>query len=245
MNCFQNFIYIWPDTTIRRQIHYPHWLWIAFKILFTFDLIQLLAGRIGYLLCCELLSKFYLHLTWYNNCPVNTGMSCVVNCFQNFIYIWPDTTSLIVFIVVQRLWIAFKILFTFDLIQPLVSFPNVMNVVNCFQNFIYIWPDTTVLPSTSKPSLLWIAFKILFTFDLIQLGWRTYFPSKCCELLSKFYLHLTWYNIMPQTSDTVQLWIAFKILFTFDLIQLYVMSQINRIVVNCFQNFIYIWPDTT
>ena len=104
MNCFQNFIYIWPDTTLNGKILLTDKLWIAFKILFIFDLTQQRNIDIGTFRRCELLSKFYLYLTWHNDWKFFAIIPAVVNCFQNFIYIWPDTTHSLESVVGRLSW---------------------------------------------------------------------------------------------------------------------------------------------
>ena len=162
VNCFQNFIFDILETTQVLELLSWIELWIAFKIL----------------------SLTY----WKQHNDSPKIHPTVVNCFQNFIFDILETTDFANIGYEGALWIAFKILsltywkqrtwikwrFTFccELLskfylwhignnQVEIRLSN-LEVVNCFQNFI---------------------FDILETTCKILSKWQSR-----CELLSKFYL---------------------------------------------------------
>ena len=92
VNCFQIFIFVSSDTTIKRT--------------------QPLYSS------CELLSNFYLCVVRHNIILWYKTNKNVVNCFQIFIFVSSDTTGLRILTLIKRLWIAFKFLSLCRQTQP-------------------------------------------------------------------------------------------------------------------------------
>ena len=138
---------------------------------------------------CELLSEFYLYVIFtaqVNLTPLYRG-----------------------------LWIAFRILSLCDIHSDALQLMDQNLVVNCFQNFIFMWYSQHMISKR--------------------------YPSGCCELLSEFYLYVIFTAAWSLPFWRAKLWIAFRILSLCDIHSIgYILSASTR-VVNCFQNFIFMW----
>ena len=112
----------------------------------------------------------------------------VVNCFQICIFVSDNTTSLSPPLAWAVLWIAFKFVSLYQIIQRVRSRPLCRAVVNCFQICIFVSDNTTAIVNCRATKALWIAFKFVSLYQIIQhwafnMGWHY-----CCELLSNLYL---------------------------------------------------------
>ena len=246
VNCFQNCLSSWHDTTLRDTVYNNPKLWIAFKIVYLRDTTQHFWILYNYRRCCELLSKLFIFVTRHNECRLIGILVLVVNCFQNCLSSWHDTTCSKVFRERKLLWIAFKIVYLRDTTQPgettirkrwscellsklfiFVTRHNIrekdgrqFGVVNCFQNCLSSWHDTTKPYPQPQRQELWIAFKIVYLRDTTQhFGFNCYFQPSC-ELLSKLFIFVTRHNFVWVLNSDI-------------------------LVVNCFQNCLSSWHDTT
>ena len=168
----------------------------------------------------------------------------VVNWFQNFVSLWSETVLINYYINYYRLWIGFKILYLCGLKQLYFWLQKWNCVVNWFQNFVSLWSETVALIYTIEDEALWIGFKILYLCGLKQfegvlidkndvVNWFQNFVSLWSETVI-FYISLF----------LCLLWIGFKILYLCGLKQSEILSNIDRIVVNWFQNFVSLWSET-
>ena len=221
-------------------------MWIAFKIYYLRDTTQHLLKLRYIFSSCELLSKFIIFVTRHNNLFLSLNILNVVNCFQNLLSSWHDTTICVSVSSGFSLWIAFKIYYLRDTTQQLdfvpafrvgcellskfiifvtrhnvaIMLPSALAVVNCFQNLLSSWHDTTVLSLCHQLGWLWIAFKIYYLRDTTQRNSTKTLVLMCCELLSKFIIFVTRHN-----------W------------NIFILGK--QPVVNCFQNLLSSWHDTT
>ena len=109
VNCFQNRIFALSFTTTKIP-HHPHRkLWIAFRIVSLHYRSQQEGGKHITNGGCELLSESYLCIIVHNPKSRVSWLTTVVNCFQNRIFALSFTTFIIMFILLLRLWIAFRI----------------------------------------------------------------------------------------------------------------------------------------
>ena len=113
------------------------------------------------------------------------------------------------------LWIAFKIvsLYTIRNCKKLKS--SFTPVVNCFQNCIFIYYSQQ--------------------FVLCQV------VALRCELLSKLYLYILFATPLDDVLALFVLWIAFKIVSLYTIRNMGVGIPHSPLVVNCFQNCIFIY----
>ena len=144
------------------------------------------------------------------------------------------------------LWIAFKNLYLCDGEHPLInSWDSAIScellskicifvtaninhqhrrhgqaVVNCFQKFVSLWRRTS--PSDGRAGIngLWIAFKNLYLCDGEHPSGVKYVTYDSCELLSKICIFVT-ANIIVKSTN------------------------LEYIVVNCFQKFVSLWRRTS
>ena len=86
-------------------------------------------------------------------------------------------------------------------------------VVNCFQNCIFTYDS-----------------QHLIVFYNFRIG---------CELLSKLYFYLWFPTYTHERTRSIELWIAFKIVFLLMIPNLETTVRANADVVNCFQNCIF------
>ena len=178
---------------------------------------------------------------WYSQQSGSSVVSFfVVNCFQNFIFMWysqpviwtpitDDRCELLsefyLYVIFTAntadprgknwLWIAFRILSLCDIHSYSPYSHGRKAVVNCFQNFIFMWYSQLCNPSS---------------IELI-----------CCELLSEFYLYVIFTAWDYWFVITNTLWIAFRILSLCDIHSACRIRTMTAVVVNCFQNFIFMW----
>jgi len=188
VNCFQNFIFMWysqPSPTISPEILVVN----CFQNFIFMWYSQLSWGADTLSYGCELLSEFYLYVIFTA-------------------YIFYILTSL-------QLWIAFRILSLCDIHSLIESSISCSKVVNCFQNFIFMWYSQPIHP-------------------IIRL-------HHSCELLSEFYLYVIFTACSMSTIFFWELWIAFRILSLCDIHSLGWYEHHLISVVNCFQNFIFMW----
>ena len=195
---------------------------------------------------CELLSKLFIFVTRHNDVNRHHDCNRVVNCFQNCLSSWHDTTINSIRCTNWELWIAFKIVYLRDTTQlffkgisihhscellsklfifvtrhnPRISSKMNSVVVNCFQNCLSSWHDTTFSFCLFADKLLWIAFKIVYLRDTTQPTTSRQWITPSCELLSKLFIFVTRHNMMAY-------------------------CRIIICVVNCFQNCLSSWHDTT
>ncbi len=174
----------------------PPKLWIAFKFVSLYQLIQ----QVSYV-------RFALD---------------VVNCFQICIFVSVNTTESTTASTMLGLWIAFKFVSLYQLIQRDVSLTNGLQVVNCFQICIFVSVNTTRRRMMMAQSGLWIAFKFVSLYQLIQL---------CCgDVSSVVVVNCFQICIFVSVNTTdrdweccaAMLWIAFKFVSLYQLIQQYV-----------------------
>ena len=162
VNCFQICIFVSDNTTLPRRNAGSRVLWIAFKFVSLYRIIQQ-TGRF-------------------------TPIRYVVNCFQICIFVSDNTTWGSGGIQLSTLWIAFKFVSLYRIIQQRKIRLSKQRVVNCFQICIFVSDNTTEEKKFIIKSLLWIAFKFVSLYRIIQpsLLWT----PKCasCELLSNLYL---------------------------------------------------------
>ena len=246
-------------------------MWFAFKIYIFGFLIQQILSLHQLLPCCDLLSKFISLAFWYNMYPHDPSASAVVICFQN-LYLWlSDTTIMMFFYELIRLWFAFKIYIFGFLIQLTYIKLNKASVVICFQN-LYLWlSDTTNGKIGTVILQLWFAFKIYIFGFLIQLPHQYQRHQLVVICFQNLYLWLSDTTINYWCDYHHWLWFAFKIYIFGFLIQLSLslnaifaccdlLSKFislafwynklpsvleNMSVVICFQN-LYLWlSDTT
>ena len=170
-------------------------------------------------LCCELLSNLYLCIGFYNQLWYLICFHIVVNCFQICIFVSGFTTFFQANTPPQELWIAFKFVSLYRVLQlfpqqleeyrscellsnlylcigfynRLPSLPIPPGVVNCFQICIFVSGFTT------EPS------DISFV--------------ERCELLSNLYLCIGFYNDFCTNRYISSLWIAFKFVSLYRVLQ--------------------------
>ena len=170
--------------------------------------------------CCELLSKSYLCIWLYSEIANYIQQKRVVNCFQNRIFVFDYTASSYEDTERQKLWIAFKIVSLYLIIQRMATidvvnescellsksylciwlYSNILitltneYVVNCFQNRIFVFDYTALNASTTRKAALWIAFKIVSLYLIIQPFHVDCIQHYSCELLSKSYLCIWLYS---------------------------------------------------
>ena len=246
VNCFQKFISLIFETTCIYGSRFGRALWIAFKSLYLWYSKQhgfmVVVIEIG----CELLSKVYIFDIRNNKFSQSVKYLQVVNCFQKFISLIFETTESQRSRCRYWLWIAFKSLYlwyskqhTFcqliakmccELLSKVYIFdirnnfyPAILlqrNVVNCFQKFISLIFETTLLPLLTINTPLWIAFKSLYLWYSKQLSNSLMTMAMCCELLSKVYI----FDIRNNLQNRI---------------------LVPRHVVNCFQKFISLIFETT
>ena len=213
VNRFQNFVSLHASKTLVLLRLSLLLLWIAFKILYL----------------CMLQKPTWQVLTKHS----------VVNRFQNFVSLHASKTRNIDARPDRKLWIAFKILYLCMLQKHYWHGYNSSRVVNRFQNFVSLHASKTTSGWWILPSVLWIAFKILY-LCMLQ---KHFQPSKLvrnsCESLSKFCIFACFKNenahsiirnivvnrfqnfVSLHASKTItdamkmegKLWIAFKILY--------------------------------
>ena len=179
------YFYLWFPTL---SPHYSNCLqlWIAFRIVF--------------LLMIPNFLRFWVHQNTVVNCFQNciftydsqlflflkdSGVSCEL-LSELYFYLWFPTTNCRT---IRRLalWIAFRIVFLLMIPNTEGLKPNLMIVVNCFQNCI-------------------------FTYDS-QHGEKQKSIEYCCELLSELYFYLWFPTIRNGIRMDWRLWIAFRIVF--------------------------------
>ena len=113
------------------------------------------------------------------------------------------------------LWIAFRIVFLLG-IRSLIGLDFLsLFVVNCFQNCIFTWHSQF--------------------FSLIL------FINTSCELLSELYFYLAFAVIKKKSVSSIELWIAFRIVFLLGIRSNKNFLMNFKSVVNCFQNCIFTW----
>ena len=139
--------------------------------------------------CCELLSEFYLYVIFTARHPYLPAG--------------------------KELWIAFRILSLCDIHSIIDRIRSSKEVVNCFQNFIFMWYS--------------------------QLGSAAVAYRRGCELLSEFYLYVIFTAQSSVARPLAKLWIAFRILSLCDIHSSLGVNATTATVVNCFQNFIFMW----
>ena len=119
VNCFQICIFVSDNTTMRCVRMYARLLWIAFKFVSLYQIIQ----------------------HWW----VHTPRWRVVNCFQICIFVSDNTTLYSMQATRFKLWIAFKFVSLYQIIQPEPFHRTWIIVVNCFQICIFVSDNTTKL----------------------------------------------------------------------------------------------------
>ena len=137
-------------------------MWIAFKFVSLYRIIQL--------------NKFISHVL------------CVVNCFQICIFVSDNTTIKPFTACWESLWIAFKFVSLYRIIQPCKIYNIFCKVVNCFQICIFVSDNTTTKSPFMRAKMLWIAFKFVSLYRIIQPCLISKKTGKSCELLSNLYL---------------------------------------------------------
>jgi len=138
------------------------------------------------------------------------------------------------------LWIAFKIVSLYTIRNVEATECEGLYVVNCFQNCIFIYYSqqrqakhhkTTSCELLSK-LYLYILFATMIVLFIIKIS---------CELLSKLYLYILFATGTSISSSATTLWIAFKIVSLYTIRNRFVKLDFMPIVVNCFQNCIFIY----
>ena len=141
------------------------------------------------------------------------------------IFVSVNTTSFSSHVRVSMLWIAFKFVSLYQLIQLNQKAVDKANVVNCFQICIFVSVNTTILISYNNKSMLWIAFKFVSLYQLIQLVALEPHPPivvNCFQICIFVSVNTTWPTYW---SGFFRLWIAFKFVSLYQLIQLHRMQQ--------------------
>ena len=104
--------------------------------------IQLLSTILPILKCCKLLSKLYLCSTEYSVSCYHFNLFFVVNCFQNCIFVLPNTANkrnhnrVVCCKLLSKLYLCSTEYSRFERENI-----NIL-VVNCFQNCIFVLPNT-------------------------------------------------------------------------------------------------------
>ena len=168
VNCFQICIFVSGFTTEFERTKQLTLLWIAFKFVSLYRVLQLGFGALHFKDCCELLSNLYLCIGFYN-------FADVVNK-------------------VSQLWIAFKFVSLYRVLQQIIQECREAVVVNCFQICIFVSGFTTIISSLIAAKLLWIAFKFVSLYRVLQHQVLHRCDVACCELLSNLYLCIGFYN---------------------------------------------------
>ena len=148
-----------------------------------------------------------------------------MNCFQICIFVSDNTTLSIMYLVVVLLWIAFKFVSLYRIIQPVSIVENSSRVVNCFQICIFVSDNTTGHYKGTPGKWLWIAFKFVSLYRIIQHG-------RC---LHDTPLVVNCFQICIFVSDNTtnaqldalreMLWIAFKFVSLYRIIQRVVITD--------------------
>ncbi len=89
--------------------------------------------------------------------------------------------------------------------------------------------------------MLWIAFKIVSLSTIRNSILRFQCSCWSCELLSKLYLYLLFATRFQCTIRVAKLWIAFKIVSLSTIRNCTTKRKLLPVVVNCFQNCIFIY----
>ena len=113
----------------------------------------------------------------------------------------------------SMLWIAFRIVFLLMIPNSMILCLKISIVVNCFQNCIFTYDSQHI---TNVP---------------------IHIP--CCELLSELYFYLWFPTERNQLIQIPLLWIAFRIVFLLMIPNQNLLLQLQKCVVNCFQNCIF------
>ena len=92
---------------------------------------------------CELLSNLYLCIGFYNQSYALTSSLTVVNCFQICIFVSGFTTFCFWRGGLRPLWIAFKFVSLYRVLQRPWHYSYIAYVVNCFQICIFVSGFTT------------------------------------------------------------------------------------------------------
>ena len=134
-----------------------------------------------------------------------------MNCFQISIFAVANTTKSVSLVLVNLLWIAFKLVSLQLQTQRHVQLFELNVVVNCFQISIFAVANTTDRIGNRKCLWLWIAFKLV-SLQLQTQPLTLWIASPGvvnCFQISIFAVANTTFTVKPICLSV--LWIAFKL----------------------------------
>ena len=115
-------LYLWYSRQRWETRSYIFWVVNCFQKFISLIFETTENSRLKKVDCCELLSKVYIFDIRDNWVGVLPSLLLVVNCFQKFISLIFETTTLPLVTSKLRLWIAFKSLYLWYSRQPVKNF---------------------------------------------------------------------------------------------------------------------------
>ena len=154
VNCFQNCIFVLPNTAQKPLSIVQCCCKLLSKLYLCSTEYSQMPLVYPELVGCKLLSKLYLCSTEYSDEAPTLYCARVVNCFQNCIFVLPNTATS-----KRPRWkrsckLLSKLYLCSTEYSKNTSMPLLPTVVNCFQNCIFVLPNTATEERRSGAKLL-------------------------------------------------------------------------------------------